>query len=356
MNNAKKINAYEIHFPILGARLFNLAHDWSRDLPDTKKERLAAISAVKGRKQIKGGIPIVHDLVMDAVDDICKARKLHQPASVLSQEPGRRKGRDAILLPQGTMEERLHRATREWFLNAMINNIDLSVAGSEKYIVKLTRDPTQVSAKASTWKDFGDQYRGAYKGWAKTAMRFEATVPHDWLTRVWRRDLEETGGLITLDAQELDCHVDGVEVFAVRWMRQGRGKSVVVEYGFIARTDDREVSFHGASYHAALTGLARKRHLATVGAAEVAREAVERFADRWEKRTDLVATLADAEAIGACSYGIQSWCHTQGLSSQLDAKQATVAQLARAYRQRPLPEVRSTILYAARRQETRLAA
>ncbi|BFI94957.1 MAG: hypothetical protein RSP_04670 [Rhodanobacter sp.] len=357
--NTAKINAFESHAPILGARLFNLAHEWSRDLPDTKKERLAAISAVKGRKQIKGGVPIVHDLVMDAMDDICKARKLHQPEPPgygWGHKPGRRRGRDAILLPRGTMEERLQRATRKWFLNAMINNIDLRVAGSEKYIVKLTRDPTQVDANASTWKDFGDQYKGAYKGWAKTAMRFEANVPHDWLTRVWRNDLEETGGLITLDAQHMDCRAPGVEVFSATWMRQGRGKSVVVEKGFIARTTDQQVSFHGATYASALAGLARKRRIATDGVEALNRESVERFASKWEKRADLVCLIEDAEAIGACAYGIQSWCHASALSAQLATGHATAAELAQAYRARPLPEVRSTILFAARRAEFALAA
>lgn len=346
-----KINAYEKYVPIIGSRLFQLALDWSQTMPETKKAGLEVIQGVKGRKKIPGGLQATYDAVAGAAETIIKARKLHHPTNSSS-----RQGRKPVLLPKGTLEERLQRATRKWLLNAMINNVDLSVAGDETYDVVLTRDPTKVRAGASTWKDFSDQYRGAYKGWAKTAMRFTAIVPHDWLTRVWRRNLEETGGLITLDAQELDCRIEGVEVFAATWMRQGRGKSVVLETGFIARTDDEQVSCHGATYSSALAGLARKRRLAIVGAGEVAREAVERFAERWAKRSDLVATLADAEAIGACSYGIQSWCHASGLSAQLEVGRATVAELAQAYRVRPLPEVRSTILFASRRSEVALAA
>ena len=141
--NTAKINAFESHAPILGARLFKLALAWSRDIPETIKDGMEQIGSIKGRKKIKGGLRATYDAVMEAAETIKKARRLHRISGTVASP---RKGRMAILLPKGTLEQRLARVTRKWFLNAMINNIDLSVAGDETYTVELTREPTKVTA------------------------------------------------------------------------------------------------------------------------------------------------------------------------------------------------------------------
>lgn len=55
----------------------------------------------------------------------------------------------------------------------------------------------------------------------------------------------------------------------------------------------------------------------------------------------------DARAIGACEYGIRSWCARTGIS--YEAGQATVAEVYAAYQASPAPEARFAILHAARR-------
>lgn len=229
-------------------------------------------------------------------------------------------------------------------------SLDLSVSGSLRLKVSLTRDPARVGASSSTSR--GEQYsrRCTY---SKTDLDATFVVPHAWLSRVKRRNLDEVDGLLTLDAQALDSREPGIEVFQATWVRQGRGKSLVVEHGVIARGHGE--AFHGKTYASALQGLRRKLSFSGLSAEERTERAVASFVNRWGK-DQREATIGDAQEIGACDYGIQSWCFSVGLETQLAEGRAKIADLAAAYAKRPLPEVRRTILFAVRRAEGRETA
>lgn len=348
---------YDKYSRQLGKRLWKLAITWSGDnLPYTASGQIEVIRAIKQRKSVLGGLPAVRKLVLEASDAIRRARgerlrrravahglpeKAHYQTQPLYAA---KRWHRPVILPTGPLADRLQNRTRETVLQALHVALDLHVSGSESYSVTLTTDPRAVTAVAETDRDWDNRYRGAYKGFAKTKLDCAITVPRAWLSRVYRRGLATAGGMLTLDAQALDCREPGTEVYAATWARQGRGKSLVVVTGYIARS--RGAEYHGASYLTAVAGLRRKLRT-PAEAAESAARTVAAFAARWSTST-LLCSVADARAIGACEYGIRSWCHAVGLSAELDLGYATAAQLAAGYQLRPLPEVRQTILYAAR--------
>ncbi len=65
--------------------------------------------------------------------------------------------------------------------------------------------------------------------------------------------------------------------------------------------------------------------------------------------------ISDARAMGACDYGIRSWCNATGLSYQ--AGIASVDEVLAGYLKYPAPEARAAILHALRRaKRLRIAA
>jgi len=118
------------------------------------------------------------------------------------------------------------------------------------------------------------------------------------------------------------------------------------------------VAYHGADARAAVQGLQRKlgaRRLSAEGSALVA-ASTEQFRGAVAPHADVLVRVADARAIGACEYGIRSWCATVGID--YDAGAATLAQVLAGYERQPAPEARAAILHALRRarRQVRLAA
>lgn len=58
--------------------------------------------------------------------------------------------------------------------------------------------------------------------------------------------------------------------------------------------------------------------------------------------------MKDGRAVGACEYGIRSWCNTVGLD--YDKGCEPVSRVLEGFRQRPQREVRLAVLHAFRYQ------
>jgi len=217
--------------------------------------------------------------------------------------------------------------------------------------VVLTTDPSAVGVRQEQYTD-RNLYRGKYRGWAATVTDTTITVPVDWRVRVQRAGLATVDGLMSLDAARIEGAPEGVELYAATWLVQGRGYSVTAERGYIARQGD--TAYHGATPEKALAGLRRK----IAGAAWEATLATADLSGLIGRIPDadlnsMAVRVSDARAIGACEYGIRSWCHATGLP--YESGEASLRQVWAAYTIQPRTEARAAILHALRRQR-RLAA
>jgi len=278
-----------------------------------------------------------------------------------------------VRLPAGTPAQRLD-ALRRADVAAAYRRIYRAAAHGE-LSVDLTRDPAAVGIKQAErheWARKGARYSTRYQD---TAI----TVPAEWRVRVARRGLAAVDSMMTLDAAPIEGAPAGIELHAAIWLVQGRGTSVTAQRGVIARTaglsyhgTDASQALAGLSYHGtdasqALAGLKRKQRAAewdaTLRAAEwdatlraAEWDATLRAADLSalieKSGSGIVVSIADARAVGACEYGIKSWCHRTGLP--YDAGSATLGQVYDAYRRDPAPEARAAMLHALRRSRRHL--
>lgn len=255
-------------------------------------------------------------------------------------------------LSMGTTTARLHILIRKTVIAAARENYRLptSVDHGDEYC-----DTTDVPASVGVSQEKStrrDLYRGRYKGWSANVVDTTFTVPHKYLSRVIQRGLTVVDGLLTLDASPMDGAPHGVELYHATWVAQGRGYALGAVSGYIARQG--KTSYHGATATKALAGLKRKTDAAewqAVLRTTQLESLISRFADRLDA---LKVCVADAAAIGACDYGIRSWCNTAGLDYAAGC--ATLRQVYDAYRAHPRPEARAAILFALRRCRAKMAA
>lgn len=347
----------------LPAALRPTAAAWARLLPTTQRERQAVIRALPDR----AGLSLT--AALDACEQAASAAKAarlgrqerrireHLPDLAIGTKPARDgcTAKPAALQARMRLTEpladKLARIRRDAVLTAYRTTYRVPDAGHGDEVVILTADPAQVGVvqnKSTNW----DLYRGKYKGWAADVTDTIITVPAEWRVRVQRQGLARVDGMMTLDASRLDGAPEGVELFAATWAEQGRGYAVTVARGYVARQG--ETTYHGDSPEKALSGLRRKlagaQWAATLQAADLS-NLLGRLPDASLDAASV--RVSDARAIGACEYGIRSWCHATGLP--YDVGHASLRQVWAAYLAQPRGEARAAILHALRRQR-RLAA
>lgn len=261
------------------------------------------------------------------------------------------RGRGAIL-PRGTPAERLDALRRRVVGDIVSATYRVATHGATEII--LTDDPTLVGCQQSEWQEWG-----AYSRSCKYPMRHQKTtitVPRAWRIRVERRGLRRLDGMVTIDAAPLDGRGD-IELFAATWLVQGRGTSLTAERGIIARCG--AVAYHAADVGAAMRGIQQKLRWNRLPEAE--REAkirALRLGDpealaRKYAGLQIEVCISDAQAVGACEYGIRSWCNAVGLDYRAGC--APLAAVLQGYIDRPQPDARAAILHAVRRQQRKVA-
>jgi len=251
-------------------------------------------------------------------------------------------------LPTTTLLQRLD-AIRKFVVRDRLQG-HLRIGVNDDITVALTSHPQSVDVVQTTAQDW-TKYKGKFKNWSCNFKIWTVTVPADWRIRVERIGLAVIDGLMTLDAAPLES--SGCEVFAATWMVQGRGTAVSVERGYIARHG--KLAYHAKTADQAITGLARKsKALAFTAAINHAD-----LSDLVAQCAGSLVSIGDARAIGACSYGIRSWCATVGLAYDVgpDDKlsgSAPIEAVYAAYKREPRAEARAAILYAVRRSRSKL--
>ena len=240
------------------------------------------------------------------------------------------------------LQERLDERRRELVSRYACYCFRHGASGGHTMRVRITDDPGEVNYSVRMDKNFGT-YRGRFKGWAASEDHHLITVPRLWLSRVYKRGIAVVDGLLTLDAAPCDSGVDDVQLYKAVFAEQSRGYSVKVTRGYIARGGG--YSYHASTIRGALTGLTQKRR-GPISYAAAHQERIDSFCSRY-KKIDGVVRVSDARAVGACDYGIRSWCYSNGLP--YEDGQAPLGIVIDAYRASPVPEARAAIIHAAKR-------
>lgn len=213
-----------------------------------------------------------------------------------------------------------------------------------------TRDPAAVGVRQTESNDWN-----GYSKSTKYPMRLQdthITAPADWRARVQRRGLAVIDGMLTLDAAPLAAP-DGVDLYAATWLVQGRGTTTTAARGYIARGGG--MSYHADTAAAALAGLGRKIKRQKLDAEFATLIASANLPDLAARApAGAVVRIADARAVGACEYGIASWCNATGLPYAQGA--APLADVLAAWQREPRNEARAAILHALRRYRAHMAA
>lgn len=193
------------------------------------------------------------------------------------------------------------------------------------------------------FKDYNwDTYRGQFKGWRALEDHHRIAIPHDWLSRVYKRGLACAGGMFTLSVLTLVPAGD-IELFQAKWVEQGRGYSVKVRDGFIAHCGD--VVYHADTADKAVAGV--RRALTAAGRGGASRHSpycitVDEFIQRYAKHGTVDVSLDDAYEAGCCEYGVRSWCQLVGID--YGAGRVPLSRVLEGFRVAPLIEVRRTVV------------
>ena len=244
----------------LGASLFNLAVELSRQIHTTQKEIEQRIKTMKRRRKSvdgKSGMRWLREQV-EAVSNQMVTNRHRREAS--RYQTGRRPpnlvgpGRKPVRLDQRPMEQRLRYLVETTALRSFRVLYRYDSAGQTD--LEITKDPAQVGVTQSEYLDW-DFYSKRTR-YPKKIVNTTITVPNAWRIRVLKQDLAEVDGLMTLDAQRLEGAPAGVELFAAVWIEQGRGYALHTRHGYIARNATIGTTYHADSVDRAIKGLARK--------------------------------------------------------------------------------------------------
>jgi hypothetical protein len=187
------------------------------------------------------------------------------------------------------------------------------------------------------WIAYGSRYR---RGIVGETVRL--TVPADWGTRVRLSGLAVLDGMLTLDAERLPTW-GPVEVYRAVWARQGRGVSLVVEQGYIARHTPSGTTYHSTDRDPERAERAARKAIRR--AASLAR-LVERLS-RWDlaEIEHVSVTRADSLRAGNCVSGTDAFIDRCGFDGR---ESATIGEIAAAVGRRDVASLSEADLTLAR--------
>jgi hypothetical protein len=342
----------------LGSRLFTIALAWSKSMPETVKARKEKIKAVKGRKKIFDGSKSI-EAALKAVEKVTEEIKLARTernyrklSANLGYCPvyaesyfGRKRpgthGKPEKAKTPAYFSKSINYRLKSFKTKNFKRNLDYRFDQSPDII--LTNDPGSVGIYQSDYLDW-DYYSKSTK-YPKKIVNTSIHIPESWGVRVAKAGLAVVGGMTTLDAQRLEGAPTGVTVYAATWMVQGRGYAIDTVRGFIAITGNH--NFHATSFDKAVKGVMRKANLSgEVFANLLTKHGIESLSTRCP---ELTVCVSDAVKIGACDYGIRSWC--SAVSIDYNTGCAPLKTVYDAYLSRPMPEARAAILHALKRNK-----
>ncbi|NCC40919.1 MAG: hypothetical protein EOM21_16020, partial [Gammaproteobacteria bacterium] len=215
------------------------------ELPTQARREEMIKSLKRRRKSVEGRTGLRHlrktiDFTIERIRENRRRREIARlPDGVRrfsSISPG---GRRPVLLDRRPMLERLHSRIEGQIPFYFRSAYRYDGAGSIK--IAITKDPAKVGVSQSTFNDW--EFYSKAARFPKQIVVTSITVPNAWRIRVLKKGLANVGGLVTLDAQQLEGAPAGIDLYAATWIEQGRGYQVHAVSGFIAVED-------GQSYHA----------------------------------------------------------------------------------------------------------
>lgn len=341
----RKTSAAQAHQGTRSNRELTLTRIAVSDVGDTKKALIAAIRAM-GLPGNPTNVARVQEL-RNEFDAARRHRRLNQvnakTTKAISALPAPT-GRPAIRLPIGTPATRLLELRKRTVTQYAQQTFRHGASGGTKFMVGFADKTTEVTYTTDLGRNY-DLYRGAYKGWGANVDLHQIRVPADWRMRVERKGLALLGGLMTLDALQIEAPA-GIELYAAVWASQGRGYAVNTDRGFIAVAGSE--SFHSDTAEGAISGLRRKGRSTPKRAAMISdmKSAVNAFITKYT-RYNIDVSLDDARRSGSCEYGIHSWCATVGID--ICRAQVPMVELLEGFRRLPQTEVRRAVLSAVKR-------
>lgn len=270
----------------------------------------------------------------------------HLPSPVNAQS-----NQKPVLLPSGSLQNRLDTAKKNAVHQAAKSCLRHGAAGGSSVHVTLTDNPASVEYKVHMGSN-RTTYGGSFKGWSACEDHHHITVPRDWRVRVLGRGLSNAGGMLTLDLQPLFAYGE-IELFQAVWVSQSRGFRVKVHRGVIACLGHE--SFHADDAENAIKGIIFKQKRAASPArarTDAYSISVDAFVKRYAHFGEVEVWADDAREVGACEYGIKSWC--ESVDIDISEVSTSLSRILEGFRSLPLIEVRRTVLHAVRRHRKSL--
>lgn len=356
------------HLPTKSLRLLSAA--WSHAMPETKKERQAAIRGCRRRNlSLAAALEAVESVALarrqaraERLPDRISARLGYERDGVYFRRAGsplrslgtiphgtpahRKSGYKIFPGGQAALDQRLKWRIRATVMAVFRSNYRYPGRDHGEETCTVTNIPSEVGCVQSQSKDW-NLYSKSTK-YPATVTDTYLTVPRNWISRVQSRGLAVVDGMMTLDAQALESHQAGVDLFGAVWLEQGRGYALHCRRGVIARSG--ALSAHGKDAAQAIRSLKAKALHSECDSSEITLRQIQSFVTRMRKHPNVLICVEDARATGSCEYGIRSWCHATGLDYEKGCE--TMDRVLDGYLMRPMPEVRRAILHAlqARRQ------
>jgi len=285
--------------------------------------------------------------VRPVLEQLAAARAARRPLGI----PGMLRGVDRPMFPRGparlstlSLAERLERYRRSLVRRAFAM-AGIRMARRDELHVVFSPSASPDAAAVDHLVSTTYPYRGRFRGRPARAAHLTLTLPRDWATTVHGRGLAVVDGILTLSVRPLPsgagggADIPGLELFAAVVLRQ-RHYACERHGLIIARAGS--YTAHAQSTVDAVGTLRKKlRHRA-------GRDRHTDVLSRLIRGLETVdATLADADAVGACRFGCAQWAAAVGLNPEAGA--ITLAELAAGYRLRPMPEARAIALHVVRR-------
>lgn len=341
----RKTSAVQAHQATRSNRELTLTRIAVSDVGDTKKALIGAIRAA-GLPGNPTNVAHVQELRYE-FEAARRNRRLNQvnakTTKAISALPAPT-GRPVIRLPVGTPATRLLELRKRTVTQYAQQTFRHGASGGTRFTVGFADRTSNVIYTTDLGRNY-DVYRGAYKGWGANVDLHQIRVPADWRMRVERKGLALLGGLMTLDALQIEAPA-GIELYAAVWASQGRGYAVNTDRGFIAVAGS--ASFHSDTAEGAISGLLRKGRSAPTRAATIAdmKSSVNAFVTKYTAY-DIDVSLDDARKSGSCEYGIRSWCASVGID--IARARVPMVELLEGFRRMPQTEVRRAVLGAVKR-------
>ena len=222
-----------------------------------------------------------------------------------------------------TLQDRLNKIRLDR-LRSILDDTYRIQSRSRVYIVYMQNDKTVKMSKSPTFNRYG-----------RAGNIVSITI---FLSPDWHKDVEQAGlalidNLFTMSAEKLEDNL-----YKASWLEQGRGYDIKLISGYIAINGN--MSYHSTiSAEDAKTKLERK----IKRSAKPRLNRIQKLEQAVKVMPDLVVSIDDVKAVGACDSGIRSFQAKHNLSNS-----TTLDQLWAIYQTDKRSELLLAMIYAVK--------